>query len=490
MILNKNNSEAVKQLDRMMENGSFDSALYDSMLEARRIKSNYTFEETEILNKESFLKYYNPEVGKLFNTLSEFFVPTKEMLQKGNDKDLLNIFKTTNRKNIDTRLKLINKYHDYLCANDYINKNETITELSKLFESMEKDKYVNSFVNKIVDKISSHTKAKDLNEAIAVVPSKDLNIFRGNILRILAMTEGETRVKALQTEIRNPFFETKGYYHHKEDLYRAGYRKRPSLLKNAKRRLINSFNILRSWISGSGKTIQNIPATSGIEKVETKTNVIKPVINETVSSDIKKQVVVSSPKEQSSLTKVVEEIKPEVKDSTSVEQTVQVPVTTSKPANEITIKDTVLDFVSKKLGVKTFDRQKVEFADKATKMRFAMLPEIFASIADTRKADRFIGKKKILSSNKDALDLYKRINGNNKKFINYLLKKRNVDNSRMFEVKEIIAMIDKAEAKIAAAKKADPNYRARDARKYYNHLYEAKIQQYGKLTRPKNINKK
>ena len=110
-----------------------------------------------------------------------------------------------------------------------------------------------------------------------------------------------------------------------------------------------------------------------------------------------------------------------------------------------------------------------------------MLPEIFSSIADTRKADRAVGKKRINSANKDVLNLYLKINGKNKKFVNYLLKKRNVDNTRMFEVKDIIAILDKAEAKIAKDKKLNPAYKAKDARQYYNHLYEAKIEQYGKV---------
>ena len=53
----------------------------------------------------------------------------------------------------------------------------------------------------------------------------------------------------------------------------------------------------------------------------------------------------------------------------------------------------------------------------------------------------------------------------------------------MFEVKDIISMVKKAEAKIAEDKKINPEYRARDARKYYNHLYEAKLEQYGKVKR-------
>ena len=110
----------------------------------------------------------------------------------------------------------------------------------------------------------------------------------------------------------------------------------------------------------------------------------------------------------------------------------------------------------------------------------SLLPEIFASIADTRKMDRMIGKTRNQSSNKDALTLYSKINGHN-----YMLKKRNVDNSRMFEVRDIIEILEKAESKIADNKRLNLNYRAKDAKAYYNHLFDAKIEQYGKLKRTK-----
>lgn len=51
-----------------------------------------------------------------------------------------------------------------------------------------------------------------------------------------------------------------------------------------------------------------------------------------------------------------------------------------------------------------------------------MLPEIFTSIVDTRKADRAIDKRHSRSANKDVLKLYLKINGSNKKLVNYLLK--------------------------------------------------------------------
>ena len=153
-----------------------------------------------------------------------------------------------------------------------------------------------------------------------------------------------------------------------------------------------------------------------------------------------------------------------------------------KLKKELLVND-ILGFAKQKLGVKTFENQRESFVENATKMRYEMLPEIFASIMDTRKADKAVGKHRINSSNKDALRLYTMINGNNKKFVNYLLKKRNVDGSRMFEVKEIITTLENAEQQIQKQKQNNPEYRAKDIRKYYNHLLEAKIQQYGKVTK-------
>lgn len=155
----------------------------------------------------------------------------------------------------------------------------------------------------------------------------------------------------------------------------------------------------------------------------------------------------------------------------------------SKKIKKEELKANIFEILNTKLGKSTFAKQKEAYGKNATKIKLSLLPEIFTSVADTRKADRAVGKYKINSSNKDVLDLYLLINGSNKKYINYLLKKRNVDGTRMFEIKDIISMIKKAESKIAENKKSNPQYRARDARQYYHHLYESKIQQYGKVTR-------
>lgn len=157
----------------------------------------------------------------------------------------------------------------------------------------------------------------------------------------------------------------------------------------------------------------------------------------------------------------------------------------SAKARKLRVIGDVKEIISQKLGAKTLERQEELYSKNATKMRLNMLPEIFDSIKETRKIDRLVGKLKSQSSNKDAVELYSRINGNNRKLIRYMLMKRNVDGTRMFEVKEIVAFIDKANEKIAKAKQENPKFSAKDAKAYYKKLYQAKIEEYGKLKRVK-----
>ena len=141
----------------------------------------------------------------------------------------------------------------------------------------------------------------------------------------------------------------------------------------------------------------------------------------------------------------------------------------------------VIDLIKQKLHVKTVDKQKDLYTKNATKMRIKLLPEIFASIKETRSADKYAGKKKSLSSNKDAINLYSKINGQNRKLVRYMLLKRNVDGTRMFEVKDIIKFIDKSNSKILKNKSANPEYRSKNAKAYYEHLYQSIVETYGKL---------
>lgn len=161
----------------------------------------------------------------------------------------------------------------------------------------------------------------------------------------------------------------------------------------------------------------------------------------------------------------------------------------ARQQKKIELQNEVKDFIKKKLHAKTVAKQEDLYTQNATKMRLKLLPEIFDSIKETRSIDRTVGKRKSDSANKNAVDLYNRINGQNRKLIRYMLLKRNVDGTRMFEINDIIAFIDKANKRISKEKSVNPNYKSADAKAYYEHLYQANLDMYGKLTKPKKSKK-
>ena len=47
-------------------------------------------------------------------------------------------------------------------------------------------------------------------------------------------------------------------------------------------------------------------------------------------------------------------------------------------------------------------------------------------------------------------------------------------------------MVEKANKRIDSMKKANPDFKAKDAKAYFDHLYDAKIEQYGKVKKSRN----
>lgn len=514
LILNKDNPDAVRNLDRQMESASFSRGEYDNKLRRKRIIQSFPFfQETEILNKETFWENYSSEGGKLLRKLAKYIHVTLEKLRGGDDAIILDILKTTDKKNIKARLGIVDAFKNSFNKTERQNaENNEIAELNKLFHTIENDKNARKFVVRSLDELKERgISLKGLNEVLDQISTKKLSIFRKNAMRIIAITHSGERIEALRHEITNPVFDTEAHIAGRKahEYYYGKDRTRP--IRHLVARIRNLFSIIQDKLTKYSP--DDIARMNRVQKDNVLTETVSaPIFNdmETANKEVMAQTaafdkvaeIKGAVSKEDSVEHIYKSEKPEAETVLPVEKELVsetlAPINEpadAKPVNsramaKKALTDNILSFVMQKLGAKTFDRQKAAFGANATKIRLSMLPEIFASIADTRKADRAVGKYRINSSNKDALALYLRINGNNRKFVSYLLKKRNVDNTRMFEVKDIIEMIDKAEAKIAADKKANPKYRARDARRYYNSLYEAKIQQYGKIKRQKNISTK
>ncbi len=460
LILNKENENAVKNLDEMFANKSFDAKLYATKLKELNIKNSYPFEDTKILNKQTFYKNYNKFTKDFLDNLTSKAYISNRAVTEGADEPLLKMLKTLNKQNHKMRNKIIDGF-----TYDLVNRNETnlkdkLNQLTILFEAADNNKNIKKFINKTFPKVAKNLSIKEMNEIISNIPAKKLNIFSSNVHNIIKQTRSHERIDALNKHIENPFFETKNsIFKTKNSRISNGFFTK--LYIGTK----NIFNILRDRLSSKdlSTAIQN--------GTKTTTSEFKPTIIPDTTKIVEQKN--AKPLQISKLEKDI--ANSETKQS-------------AKQNNKQLVIDSVLSLIQPKLGAKTLSKQSDIYAQYATKIRLSVLPEIFASITETRKVDRAVGKRKINSSNKDALDLYLKINGSNRKFINYMLKKRNVDNTRMFEVKDILNAVNAAEAKIAKEKQLNPNYKARDARAYYNHLFDAKVEQYGKVKRQKTFN--
>ena len=449
LILNKDNPDAVKQLDSLFESKTYDKNLFKLKLDKKKIQNEFSLKGTDVLNKDVYFEVYNKYTKKFMQSIMNHLSLTDEMLNSGADKDILKTLQTLNKDNEKLRHRLLRAF-DY--SFHYLNssyRKETFASLVRIFEMADNDKHAKKFLEKSLVKLRNY-KPQQIEDVLNNVSTKKLNIFRKNAWKIIDNTNEEECVEALKRNLKDPFYDIKKFKAQEYKRVAYGFKPSYSIFEKAYLKIENYINILRDKLTSDKNSAMSI--STGVEK----------------SLDVATEKTLK----QSKADALIEEVK-------KVEET-QMEHASSKNLKQI-VTDNVLNFITPKLGAKTFSRQSDLYAKNATKMRLGMLPEIFASVADTRKADRAVGKRKIRSANQDVLGLYLRINGNNKKFVNYLLKKRNVDNTRMFEVKDIIEIIDKAEAKIAKDKKLNPEYKARDARKYYNHLYEAKIEQYGKV---------
>lgn len=478
--LNSENKDVVQSLDNLVSHNTFNDNI-DSV-NLGLLKKAFPYEDTENFNRDIYANNLSNSKGSIIRTFQDISLVDNKMLQNGGDKYLNEIFLSTNPKNLKSRTKLIWCYNEGAMMSTP-EKVSQLGMLNNVFKKMDNDKHISNFVNHLLQALdSSMLSLEELDAITNKIPALKLDILKKNAMRIIYNSKDGSRVEILEHELENPFYESHNTRVNRKIAEKYGFRKRRSFLSKAITRVQNQFRILEYKLRAINNN--SVVAQNEINPVEIKPIEITPI--KVAPEKITPEAVATNTATKE--TAIVEGCKkPEIKEEIKPLEDKKA----KRVAAKAKVQQNIFDIIGSKLGLKTLEKQREVFGTNATKIRLNLLPEIFASITDTRKADRAVGKFKINSSNKDALDLYLLINGSNRKYINYMLKKRNTDNTRMFEVKDIIASVRKAEAKIAADKKANPDYRANDARKYYNHLFEAKLQQYGKIKRPaKQVNTK
>lgn len=429
LILNKKDENVVKNLDKMVESKSFDKNVFDKKLKAKNLEN--IFYPTKNLNTDFIEKNYSKEGNSILKSLVEFKNITSETMKAGTDKDLATIYKTTTKENKDIRLNLIKFFNSKKLEKvDFTTqRNIRIQEYGKLFKKIDENKDSKKLVNKILKYDADINSPKELNSILDNHNPKKINIFFDNFKNIYHQTSGnKDQHKIIEKELTNPFFETETKKSSRLLEERYGYSKKESFASKFEKIISNKFNILKDKVTSNSS-------------VETKI----------------KTPIVKTP-------------------------------TTTPNAKKLVVVNDVDNIISKKLGKKTFEEQKRDYNVKATKMRLNLLPEIFNSIKETRATSRANGQIKNATSNKDALTLYEMINGKNKKLVNYMLKKRNTDGTRTFEVKDIISTIDNTNNKIinkTKNQKFDRSAKAKLSKESFDNLYTETVNNYGQLQRSK-----
>ena len=208
LILNKNNSKAVEQLDKEFKNKTFDSKFYDKKLLEANIKNEFHLDGTEILNKEVYLKLYTPYAHSFMeNFESKTMLDKQNVLDNNNDKYLLQILKTLNSDNVALRTKLLNYDMNQKLMHLRVSKQTfNLEELQKLYSTIDNDKNARKFIEKTLDNVSTSVSIAELNEILAKMPTKQLNIFHKNAFNIINQTAPNERIEVLKQNIENPFY--------------------------------------------------------------------------------------------------------------------------------------------------------------------------------------------------------------------------------------------------------------------------------------------
>lgn len=482
LALNIKDKNVVRNLDSLINNNGYDYKIYDKKLEISNIYKNITERQSDNFNVDGLVLNYSKSRSKFLKALQQNFYHSPIQIEPEVGDEINKMYDSTNDKNVKIRSRVMKYFSSPYTRYKKFNEDvKFFSELNKLFNSLDSgDKYLNNFIKKLTEKRNHYFESPmEINNLAENVSPKKLDIFYKNFEKIMYYVPKESRDAALKKGIEKPYIGLNRYKKERKEDIKYKFVKYPSVFKRVYANVENFFNKLKYNLTSEPQLVKNFrPEKSGkvIENIEKNENVFEEVIKK----DIAKPII------DENFVKISDEIVDNVKqEEVKTDDVIKISKKLDKKLKKELLANDILGFAKQKLGVKTFENQREAFVENATKMRYEMLPEIFASIMDTRKADRAVGKYRINSSNKDALKLYTMVNGNNKKFVNYLLKKRNVDGSRMFEVKEIITTLENAEKQIQKQKQNNPEYRAKDVRKYYNHLLESKIQQYGKVTRNK-----
>lgn len=516
--------DCMKNLDEQISNGTYDAKLQKNIYGIKKLVRGENMQEA--IDPEKMAPYASPESNSILVRFADKLSPANVEDKSNYKKNLIDIYTTTNKKNFEARAKYLDTYMRGYGVDRY--KPEEMDNIATLFNKMDEDKSAKKFIEHISLQKTNTAGAGEYVKLLDNISPKRREMYADNIAYIMTTGGQDAADKAVRFANINPGTAegrvVKKFKNFVANIFKPE-NKEQAEIKSHRRSLKGLYKTVAVPESESLAAKQAAKAT---EKVETAVKSEKaqtlpairhdainlPKMEELIGSKNKIKFVIPAPIEAAPkidanklpaqiygfpalnslekaagvpLTNVVEP----AKDTKVLKHGIFANKVAKQPsAKKLAVISDVNNIIEKKLGKNTYADQSKVYANKATKMRAGMLPEIFASIKETRAQKRAAGtfNKHKSESNADALELFQKIKGNNKRLVNYMLKVRNEDGTRMYTVRDIVGKINETEATIKAAKKSAPKdapFMAKDAKALYNNVLDEQVAQHGALPRTK-----
>ena len=422
--LNTKNEKAIETLDKLLSGNKYNRTKYDNKLSVKNLMKDRSL-STVLEGQTSVIERgFSKEKAELLKLLVRNFVKDKKTANPDTQKVLLDIYNSSDSQNIDLRTSVARRFRYNAKSEEGID----LQELRELFGRIDTDENIRNFVQKVISKDLAVSSVGELNRIINVAPIKKATVFFNNLKRIISTSAGEERTNALKNELENPFY-TPAHKIRRNGIYSGNYdygfvSKMLKIVENE----INKFRYRRMLKTQASQMKPQIADMSGYR--------IKFARPKLAFTDYK--------------IKLSEEVNNKIKNI---------------------------------LGEKTYEKQQAIYTENVTAMRLRMLPEIFDAIKAEAHEARKQGKS-VTIKNSNALILYKRINGRNRKLIRYMLKQTNENGTKTFSFRDIVKLIDKKETEIANIRQNNPDFKYADTKIVYADLYDELVRKYGKLRKP------
>lgn len=467
---NAEDKNVIKLLDEKISAKSYDKKNANNVNEVNRLFTSLV--EVGKFNRAELTSHYSKEANELVKTLDARIAIRHGVSNKDAD-SLAEIYKTTTKDNAVARGKFIESNYYFGAQRDKYDENE-ISNIGKVFKMMDEDPNMMKFINKLNKNGRGFGKAESYLKLADQVGTKVLN----RDADVIGKTIGMNRYHSYESVVEHYEQKPKSIFGRAMDSLKGLFKKKEEPVDN---------NIY--WTGEDLAKIEKVAAEQDAEKMK------KSVDNITENVSIKPAMIDTMSKVASVDTSVA--VKPQVEKRVVKHRSFFKPYVPKQPsAKKLVVINDVNNIIENKLGKNVYADQSRVYANKATKMRLSMLPEIFDSIKETRAAARKNGtfNKRTTEKNEDALDLYQRINGKNKRLVNYMLKVRNEDGTRKYTVKDIVNTLSETSKTVRQEKMAAPKdrpFRAKDEKAMYDILADEQIAKYGKLhqAKSKKVNK-